>query len=266
MLDNPLYADPAKRAKIMAEMALLPESVRNTRLHGAWSSSDSAVYHWDSSHMSRDLPGEYSRSWRHVVSVDPALSSALGLTVWVEEPLTGLWYLVHAEQISGILDPVALEATVHRKTEQYNVVRRISDPHEVWYMQTASKAGRTHMGVFKKNERKGELIKNSQSCLGTRVFVPGYNTDFIDQLVGAKWTDGTGGGPRRIVNASSKHLLDSFQYFCDNIPKYDKKLEHTGWEENLRRANEERKRKEAAADAAKRSGRCRNGRRDWLRR
>lgn len=242
MLDNPLYADPAKREKILHEMSLLPESVRNTRLYGAWSSSDTAVYHFDYNQMVHELPKDYRHSWRHVVSVDPALKSALGLTVWAEMPITGNWYLVHAEEVTGIQDPIDLELTVHRKTQQYNVIRRISDPHEVWYMETARRAGRTCIGVYNKNSRKGELIKQLQSALGTRIYVCPHVTDFIDQLVGCKWATSD---RERIINASSKHLLDSAQYFCDNIPKYEKPVEHVGWADQLYAMNEKRKELEA---------------------
>ena len=249
MLDNPLYNDPVKREKILHEMSLLPESIRNTRLYGAWSSSDTAVYHFDYSKMVRELPGDYRHSWRHVVSVDPALRSALGLTVWAEEPITGHWYLVACEEIRGIQDPIDLEATVYRKTQQYNVVRRISDPHEVWYMETARRAGRTHMGVHKKNERKGELIKQLQSLLGTRVWITPHCTEFIDQLVGCKWASAE---RERIINASSKHLLDSAHYFCDNIPHYESVVEHTGWADQLYAMNEKRKELESRTRQATR--------------
>ena len=237
MLDNPLYSDPAKRAKIMAEMALLPESVRNTRLFGAWSTSDQTVYHWDNELMSKPIPGDYRYSWRHVVSVDPALSSALGLTVWVEEPVSGCWYLVHSEEISGVRDPNELEALVAKKTDIYNVIRRIGDPHEVWYMSIAQKNKRFHMGVRDKNSRKGELIKGLQSALGTRIFIPMHNEKFIDQLVECKWADNS---KDRIVNSSKYHLCDSAQYFVDNIPKHEGMTFSTEWHVTLRKANEKR--------------------------
>jgi hypothetical protein len=255
MLDNPLYSDPAKRGKILLEMSLLPEAVRNTRLYGTWSSSDTAVYHFQYTQMVRPLPADYRHSWRHVVAVDPALRSALGLTVWGEEPLTGHWYLVHSEEIRGIQDPIDLEATVDRKTLQYNITRRVSDPHEVWYMEVARRAGRSHMGVYKKNERKGELIKQLQSALGVRLFIAPHNTEFIDQLVGCRWADAD---RERIINASSKHLLDSAQYFCDNIPKYEKVLESRHWESQLRAMNDIRKQQEARVEQAKK---IRRGRR-----
>lgn len=238
MLDNPLYQDPEKREKILAELATLPESVRNTRLFGTWSSSNSAVYHFDWDQMTRTLPAHYSRSqWRHVEAADPALKSAHGMGIYAEDPLTGLWYMVHSEEIRGIHDPDHLLDTVQRKTAQYNIIRRIADPHEVWYIQLAAKRGMKYVGVANKNSRKGELIKGLQSALGHRLFICPHNSEFIDQMLGCRWADGENS---RIVAASSKHMVDQCQYFCDNIPKPDPTTQPVSWHQALRDQNEQR--------------------------
>lgn len=238
MLDNPIYADPAKRAKIVDELSHLPEAVRNTRLYGNWSPSTHAVYHFDYMTACRTLPDGYQKSWRHVESVDPALKSALGLGVWAEDPANGYWYLVHSEEITGIQEPEALVKCVAARVSQYNVIRRVSDPHEVWYISTAARLGIRYIGVYKKNERKGELIKQAQTKLGTQVFIPPHNTEFIDQMVGCKWADSE---QDRIINASSKHMMDQWHYFCDNIPKWEPTLQLGGWQQHLYVANERRK-------------------------
>lgn len=245
MLDNPLYADPAKRQKILEELAHLPESVRNTRLFGDWSASDSSVYYLDWDRMVKSVPDNYMRSWRHVEAVDPALKSALGLGIWAEDPSNGYWYLVHSEEISGIFNPEDLILAVKKRTDAYNVIRRVSDPHEVWYIETARKMGIKYVGVYKKNDRKGELIKQAQSKLGTQVYIPSHNTEFLDQLVGCRWADSE---QDRIVNASSKHLMDQWHYFCDNIPKHEPLAELGGWENQIYRANEKRKELEYRAE------------------
>ncbi len=233
MLDNPLYADPVKRAKIMAEMALLPESLRNTRLYGAWSAGANSVYHFDIDRMGKPMPDGYSYRWRHVVSVDPALKSALGLTVWAEHPQTGHWYLAHSEQISGIADPIELELTVHKKTEHFNIVRRISDTEPFW-TAVAARQKRFYQCVVGKANRKGELIKQFQSKLGVNVFIPLFNSEFVDQLVSCKWSDGD---MDKIVSSSTHHMLDSAQYFCDNIPKYEISAQPEDWFVTLMKQN-----------------------------
>ena len=238
MLDNPVYHDVGRREKIMSELAHLPESIRNTRLFGDWSASDSAVYYFNPDIAGLSVPSDYSRSWRHVEAVDPALKSALGYTLWAEEPATGRWFLVNSEEISGIHEPEAMVRAVLAKSQYYNVVKRVSDPHEVWFISTAHRLGLKYVGVYKKNERKGELIKQAQSFLGTRVFIPLHNTEFVDQLVGCKWATSE---QDRIVNASSKHLLDSWHYFCDNIPKKEQPQLALEWDRRLYEANEKRK-------------------------
>ena len=237
MLDNPVYQDPEKRAKILSEMSVLPESVRRTRLYGDWSSSNTAVYGFDHALMCRVVPDTYQKSWRHVESVDPALKSALGLGIFGEDPDTGKWYLVHSEEISGIHDPEELLNVVERRTSSYNIIKHIADPHEVWYIQLAARRGRKYVGVWSKNSRKGELIKQLQTKLGTVLFIPPHNTEFIDQLIGCKWADSDNS---RIVSASSKHMLDMAQYFCDNIPKYTGLPHQMQWYEKLRMDNNTR--------------------------
>jgi hypothetical protein len=190
--------------------------------------------------MSRPLPDGYNYRWRHVVSVDPALKSALGLTVWAEDPMTGLWYLAHSEEISGIADPVELEETVHRKTEHYNIVKRVSDT-EPFFVAVARRAKRFYQCVVNKANRKGELIKQFQTMLGTRVFIPLFNTEFVDQLVECKWADSD---MDKIVNSSVYHMLDSAQYFCDNIPKYTADSVPEAWYVTLRKQNAERLQKQ----------------------
>lgn len=237
MLDNPVYRDPAKREKILSELATLPESVRNTRLFGSWSASGKAVFHFDYTRMIRTLPEHYSRSWRHVEATDPALKSALGLTIYAEDPLRGDWYMVHSEEVTGIHDPEQLIRTVERKTAGYNIVKRICDPHEVWYIQMAQKMGLRYTGVYSKNNRKGELIKGLQTNLGSRLFICPHNTDFIDQLVGCRWADSENS---RIIAASSKHMVDTAQYFCDNIPKFEAGFIPQPWYQKLYDDNQKR--------------------------
>lgn len=252
-LDNPLYTDPRKREALLKDMEHLPESVRRTRLYGDWSPSSSSVYRFDWDSACRPLPDNYSMSWRHLESVDPALKSALGLTVWAEDPQTGHWYLAHSEEISGIFEPEALVRAVQSRTRHYNIVRRVSDPHEVWYMSTAGRLGLKYIGVHSKNNRKGELIKQAQQFLGSRMFIPPHNSAFIEQLVGCKWASSE---QDRIVSASSKHLMDSWHYAADNLPKWEPLQQLGSWDQQLYQANERRKLLESQkAEAAQRRNR-----------
>lgn len=241
MLDNPVYADPAKQEEILQSLATLSADQRNARLYGEWMNSDDQVYYFNWDTMV-ELPQGYSPLWRHVEAVDPALKSALGLTVWAENPQAGIWYCIRAEYIRGIYVPTELVAEVHKRTSGYNIIRRISDPHEVWYIQTAASMGISYTGVYKKNERKNELIKQLQQSLGQRTRISPTCTDLISELQECRWSERSDG---KIVNASKYHLLDSAQYFCDQIPPKEKgQIVASSWDEWLYKANENRLKEE----------------------
>lgn len=237
MLDNPLYQDPKRRQELLDRYAHLPLDQQRMIFEGEWLSSDDQVYFFSADTMLA-IPIGYSHTWRHVESVDPALKSALGLTIWAENPATGIWYCVVAEYIKGIYVPTELIKAVQGITSKYNIIRRIADPHEVWYIQQAGAMGISYTGVYRKNERKSELIKQLQECLGTRVRISPTCTDLIQELQECRYSPTTDG---RIVNASSYHLLDSAQYFCDQIPAKSKtQIVSSSWEDWLYKANEKR--------------------------
>lgn len=240
MLDNPLYSNEERKLQLLSRYAHLPEDQQKAIFEGEWLTGENQVYYFNWDTMV-EIPPDYSRLWRHVEVVDPALSSALGLTIWAECPTSGVWYCVKAEYITGIYIPTAVVEAVRNITKDYNIVRRISDPHEVWYIQQAAAAGINYMGVHKKNERKGELIKGLQQSLGAKVRISPTCTHLIDELQTCRWSDRAEG---KIINASSYHLLDTAQYFCDSIPKQENKITASSHQEWLYKANEQRKIKE----------------------
>jgi len=235
--DNPVFNDPRKWDMYLASLVGLPESEIKTRLEGEWAVGESHVYSLDFD-TTVEFPPDYSRLWRHVEVVDPALSSALGLTIWAEDPKSNVWYCVRAEYIRGIYIPTKVIEAVREITKDYNIIRRRSDPHEVWYIQQAAEMGIHYEGVYKKNERKGELIMGLQQALGSRVRISPTCSNLIEELQTCRWSDRA---ENKIVNASSFHLLDTAQYFCDNIPKAENNIlaiSHHDW---LYQANEKRK-------------------------
>ena len=124
-LDNPLYRD-----RIQEELDKLEgysESMKAAILYGEWYTGDSSVYEWMPEFMEKE-PEAYSRAWRHCLSVDPALKSKFGFTLWAEEPRSGIWYLVRDEYIEGIYDPQKMHEEVEKRVTGYNLVRRISAP------------------------------------------------------------------------------------------------------------------------------------------
>lgn len=236
MLDNPLYSDVTRKSELLNRYSHLPEHVRQAIFEGEWLSGDDQVYYFNYATMVA-MPQNYSTMWRHVESVDPALKSALGLTVWAEDPNSKVWYCVMADYIKGIYVPTELVAAVRDKVKHLNIVRRIADPHEVWYIQTAGSMGLSYQGVYKKNERKNELIKQLQQRLGERIRIAPVCEYLIQELQECRWSERSEG---RIVNSSSFHLLDSAQYFCDSIPKAEETVIASSWEDWLYQQNSKR--------------------------
>lgn len=237
MLDNPLYLDPKRRAELLARYDHLPQHQKDAILAGDWMQAEDQVYYFNYGTMV-EMPDGYSPLWRHVESVDPALKSALGLTVWAERPETGMWYCVMAEYVKGIYVPSELVEAVTNKLKHLNIVRRISDPHEVWYIQTAASMKFHYIGVHKKNDRKPELIKQLQEKLGSRIKISPGCQDLIQELQECRYSDR---GDNKIINPSSYHLLDSAQYFADNIPKREQQIISSSWDDWLYQQNDKRK-------------------------
>lgn len=237
-LDNPIYADRLEEE--LTKLAGYSDSEIRTILYGDWSTGDQAVYNFDYDFMTvESLPVHYSAGWRHVESVDPALRSKCGYTLWAEDPNTGTWYLVNDKYILGskTLDPEQLYFEIRDRSSKYNLVRRISDSM-AWFTSVASKHGTSYMIPFDKNSRKEELIKGLQSSLSQgKVKIGRWCTSFIDEVQSCQWAENSD----RIINSSSYHTLDCAQYFCDNVPKFDPMMANKAWHIELREANKTRK-------------------------
>ena len=248
MFDNPIYT-PERQAEILATMQTLPDHVKKARLEGDWMTHDNSVYLFDYATMVK-APEGYSTAWRHVESSDPAISSAHGFTLWAEDPRDGRWYLVRCEQLTGMHDPVTLVEKVRELTQNVNIVRRVYDPAETWYAGMAARMGLTYCGVYKKQNRKGELMKQLQEKLGQQVFVAPWCESFIEQITEAHWSDTNEG---KVAKGSKYHLLDSATYFCDNIPKWEGTPASTlPWEAQLKlQWEQERQAKAKAVEGAK---------------
>lgn len=215
MLDNPLYKDPTRKQELIDRYSHLSEDQRRMIFEGEWLSGDDQVYYFNYEKMV-ELPEGYSPLWRHVEAVDPAISSALGLTLWAENPTTAVWYCVLAEYIKGILVPTDLVQTVQHLVKGRNIIRRTSD-YAPWFTNTASSMGIHYLTVHNKNAgRKPELIKQLQESLGRVCRISPNCEQLIQELQECRWSDRSEG---KIVNSSSFHLIDSAQYFVDIIPK-----------------------------------------------
>jgi phage terminase large subunit-like protein len=252
MLDNPIYNEDDK-LKIIESLATYPEAYRNTILYGDWYTGDNAVYHFDRPSMVAS-PNNYSRSWRHVEASDPAAASKFGFTLWAEDPSTTIWYCVKSQYIHGIAVPGQLVNEVRRLTDGYNIVKRICD-YSPWYVAEAAQHGLHYESPLNKNAgRKDELIKNLQTALseGT-IKIPSWNDDLINELETCQWSESGNG---KIMNSSTFHLIDSTQYFVDGKPKSEAKYIPRPWHQELREANQARKKAENLAAKIQANGRA----------
>jgi hypothetical protein len=225
----------------------MSETERQTRLYGEWYIGNSAVYDFDKEKHCEVPPG-YTPGWRHVGAVDPAMSGKTGVTVWCEDPRTGIWYCVEAKYVENVLSPREVVMQVENIFQPFNITRRICDTHETWYIGTAAEYGYHYGTVYKKHERKKELIKNLQKALSDGcIKVSPSASKLISELTTCQYREGT---DDKIVNASSYHLLDTAQYFVDNIPKHalvqdNEPLTLASFEKRLRRLNKEKKQRES---------------------
>ena len=234
MLDNPIYVGREQEER--ESLKSFSQEYQNTILEGDWFAGDEAVYCYSATRHNQEP--EYSAAWRHVVLVDPAGASKLGLLVVAERPTDGVWFPVQAEYIPGNAGSV-LVAEVERRVRHLNILERRSDPHEAWFIKEARlhTPPLSYKGVYK-NKIKKELINSVNEALESgRAKLSSYCTLLADELTSCSWNDNLD----KIVNARRFHLADCFQYFCNNIPKHEPgKSVALPWEAQLRAAHHAR--------------------------
>ena len=213
MLDNPKLE--GRREEILASLETMPESYRRTVLEGDWYAGDTAVYN-----LRPDIdvasPSGLSPDWRHVEALDPAARGLVGFVLFAEDPGTGIWYVIRTEYIKGAAATELLDKLRHKTDGKYNIVRRICDPHETWFMDEASKQGRPYWGVREKTSRKMELIDNlKKALLAGRLKIAPWCTDLVDEFNSCQWSERV---ENKIVGSSRFHLLDAVQYGLDRLP------------------------------------------------
>ena len=164
------------------------------------------------------MPSTDHKGWRHIESSDPAVQSKFGLTLWAEDPATGVWYCIRDEYVEGLYVPERIFERVMEITKGYNIVRRVCDPHESWYIHTAASHGIHYVTPFDKNSRKKDLNKGLQTAIMNEIRITPACQDLIEEFSTCHWSETA---DNKIVNSSSFHLLDTAQYFVDCKPKWD---------------------------------------------
>jgi hypothetical protein len=237
MLDNPLYSDPIRKQQLIDRYNYLSDEQRRMIFEGEWLAADGQVYHFDYASMVA-MPEGYTPMWRHIEAVDPAISSATGVSIWAENPKTGIWYCIRTGYVKNILVPTDIVNAVRTFSRDLNVIRRISD-YAPWFVNTASSMGIQYLTVQDKNHsRKEELIKRLQEALVQDIRIAPHCTELIEELQECRWSDKAEG---KIVNHSSFHVIDTAQYFVDIKPKREVQPTYTSHDDFLYQQNEKRK-------------------------
>lgn len=258
MLDNPMFK--GREAEAAAGLEHVPAAERAARLHGDWYIGDLAVYPFDPIRH-YEMPIGYSAlAWPHVEAIDPAASGRVGLVVAAFSPHTKRWYVVKDEYIEGTA-PSELVQYVWESNRGLHIIRRVCDPHENWFRKEAliardSRPAINYMGVWKKTERKKELITGVQNALQTDTLrlAPACR-NMGKELTNCQWSETTDG---KIVNSSKYHLADALQYLVDVLPKDLVVAEAPKtFDQEMRVANIKRKEKEASLKKVARSKRSR---------
>jgi len=212
MLDNPIFF--GRESEILAQYANYPPAEREARLFGNWFIGSNSVYEYDPVSQKVKTPQHYSTQWPHVEAVDPAAASKLGYVLYAKDPITEYWYMIKTTYIDGAA-PSDLVQKVQIESAGYHIIRRISDPHESWFIKEAEKMGVYYEGVYKKTERKLELIKNLQQALTSgSLKVCEQCTLFFEEAVACQWSE----SEVQIINGQKYHVLDAAQYGLDILP------------------------------------------------
>lgn len=216
----PMFANPSlseeRKSKILKEMEVYPQAYRDCILNGDWQDDDFSVYHVPDAAI--QAPVNYSGAWRHVECADPALQSKHGQVVFAEDPVSGHWYIVRGDYISGIVVPEDLVRVATDRVKDLNIVRRVCDSASTWFIGQASKMGFSYVTPYAKNNRRAEMMKNLQADLGVRIFIAPWCSDVITELSNMQWSEVAAD---KVVNSHSYHLHDAAIYGRDCLPKMD---------------------------------------------
>jgi len=247
MLDNPIYKN--REEELLSQINLLPEGQRRTILEGDWYVGESCVYSFDPS-IHIENPANYSVLWPHVVSVDPAASGLMGFTLWAA-PHEGSarWWCVKAEYLRGQAPSDLVDMVEASVVGLSQILFRVSDSHEAWFIKQAAKNKIHYRGVPNKRGRKSELIVQTNEALAQgRVRLTTDAVELAAEFSTAQWSETTEG---RIVNSSSFHLSDTAQYFVDMMPRpRETAMEALTFDQQLWIANKQRQANERKAQQA----------------
>ncbi len=266
-LDNPLFAEHRQRE--VDKLAGHSDAYIAAVMHGDWMPGDGAIYEFVPE-LHGGMPEDYNPGWRHVLVVDPATESKLGLTLWAEDPrvVPGTqtkelpagkrqWWCVRAEYVEGIYTPTKIILEVERRVTGVNIMERRADTAASWYIRQAADMpaphpSYTYLPVEHKNDvgAKDGFIRDFQQALGTDIRVADWCLPYIDEMQTYERDPDTG----RIRAASKYHLIDSGHYFVQRIPPATHTYVYASWDDRVYQAHLLEEKRQYLASRARRGG------------
>lgn len=215
VLANPHYRDhPERRERVLAEYSHMSEEERNTRLSGAWyiERPNQPVFEGLEPEIVDDFP--VPDHWRQIRYTDPA-SHVTGHAIFAEDPATGEWYTIHAQEITwgkiakaeDILD--VIEAL--KPTRYFKYYDSVYDNAEAWFGAYGRQYG--YRPCIVKNREAA--IMQTRNAVGTKrlKFFRRAAAGAVEQFKEYHYKpDGQG------VVKKKDHMLDCVMYFCREIP------------------------------------------------
>lgn len=216
-LDNPIYA--GREEEELAKIKHLPEADQNAILFGDWIFANELRLKLTADKI-QDLPDHYSRTWDHVECIDPASAGLAGFILFAKDPADiDTWWVVNACYIKGDAPSILVNDVVPKLTAGYNIVKRVADPHETWFIKESNLVGRTYLSPFDKTHRRKELIGGGEeSLVNPKHFIAkGCCEKLEDELNSA---EDNPANPGTIKNSTKYHCIDAWLYGLDLLPEY----------------------------------------------
>jgi phage terminase large subunit-like protein len=220
IFDNPANKDRIDEIIKIIRAGCATEDEFNCRVYGKWIGAGNRVSNYNPDRHKEEIPPYYTPlSWRHIASVDPSASGKTGLTIWGEDPTSGVWYNIKAKYMQGDAAFLLVQA-VEEELAGFNITLRVCDSNPAGFWKEASRQGITYRTVGdQKYYGKNDFIDKANEALAKgQVKLTEASELLEDELITCTWSDN---GDGRIVNASKYHVFDSMQYAISNLPKFD---------------------------------------------
>lgn len=233
-LDNPIYAN--RKELEIAKLKGIPEAEQNCILYGDWLDSSDAAFTYNDEILI-DKPDNYSNEWAHVFSIDPAAGGKNGYVLIGINPISKKPFVAQAGYIKVDGDLATYVSKISRILNTHNVVRKIYDPAEKWFLnEMHSKKINGWMAADKSD--KTRLIINLQNFLESgKIEIDKKLVDLIKELKEAEWDD----KPSRyglIKNSTKYHISDSLQYAVMHLPKVEDSVAGMSYHGRILKAHE----------------------------